>query len=107
MAFEVFGKEYQLVENGISPICMVVPTGTYGVVMWNLFLQQCLVQCHIAGVEEIIGTTIDGNGLAWFNFVNLAESGALIPSFHVVLLFAKMVFDVPVVWERPEINATT
>ena len=107
MAFEVFGKEYQLVENGVSPICMVVPTGTYGVVMWNLFLQQCLVQCHIAGVEEIIHTTIYGNGLARLDFVNLAEGCALVPTLCIVLLFAKMVFDVPVVWERPEINATT
>ena len=86
---------------------MAVSARTDGVVMWNLFFQQGFVQCHVAGVEEVIHTTIYGNGLARLDFVNLAESGALIPSFHVVLLFAKMVFDVPVVWERPEINATT
>ena len=86
---------------------MAVSTRTDGVVMWNLLLQQGFVQCHIAGVEEVIHTTIYGNGLARLDFVNLAEGCALVPTLYIVLLFAKVVFDVPVVWERPEINATT
>ena len=86
---------------------MVVSARADGIVMWNLLFQQGFVQCYVAGVEEVIYTTIDGNGLAWLDLVNLAESCALVPTLCIVLLFAKMVFDVPVVGECSEVNTTT
>ena len=85
---------------------MVVSARTDGVVMWNLFLQQGFVQCHITGIEEVIHTTVNGNGLPRLDFVNLAEGCALVPALYIVLLFAKMVFDVPVVGKCSEVNAT-
>ena len=85
---------------------MAVSARTDGVVMWNLLFQQGFVQCYVAGVEEVIHTTIYGNGLARLDFVNLAEGCALVPTLCIVLFFAKMVFDVPVVGECSEVNTT-
>ena len=73
VAFEMFSEENELIQNSVSPVTMIVSSGTDCIVVGDFLLQQRFVQSYIARVEEIICTTIDGNGQSRLNLVNLAQ----------------------------------
>lgn len=108
MIREEFLKEQNLVVDGIVPIGTVVHTRTGNEVVVDATAQQTLVQVLVHLQKEIALTAIKDDGqVAVLNLVYLVDDRMLVPAFLVGGKFAQLPAHLPVLRERPDVNATT
>lgn len=96
-----------MVIKRVAPILARMPTWTDYEVMPNTSPEQSFMQILINLKEKILLPTIKYYGkLTVFDPIYLTNNDKAVPSFFIGSHLANLVFYVPILWERPEINAS-